>query len=431
MIFFMDIHRDVVVENSNLKNSYHLMSIPDSRKSAAHFPFYLKAPISNHASVLSPNIALNSFFPQPFISQSGSFAHSFFPALYNHFGENPSLKNKKQAFLSFSCPDFRPVPAILPSSLILHCESQSTLDLTGAESLLEDRQIIFISDLNEMEQSRHLPTQLDSKSLYSNPLPSNQIAAWKVSVAGMSAGFISSIAICPLDVAKTRLQYQAVIKSRGMVQYHGTIATLQRIYREESIPGLYRGLKPMLLGYLPTWAMYFTMYEYTKSLFSNSQTLSSFSYLSQVCSSMIAGITTTTQNQYTDYKYNSILGALKTIIKEEGIKGFYKGMGISLTKTNSDHSDPKDHKPINILLASALSKMIASTVTYPHEVIRTRLQNQVKPPFEYKGIVDAFFKIAKQEGLVGFYQGLSVNLIRAVPNAMITLFSFEIVLKLL
>ncbi|CAG8796477.1 9977_t:CDS:1, partial [Cetraspora pellucida] len=41
--------------------------------------------------------------------------------------------------------------------------------------------------------------------------------------------------------------------------------TLRRIWTEEGIRGLYRGLGPTLYGYLPTWAIYFSAYDYFKS----------------------------------------------------------------------------------------------------------------------------------------------------------------------
>ena len=35
--------------------------------------------------------------------------------------------------------------------------------------------------------------------------------------------------------------------------YRGIAASLKRIWIEEGIRGLYRGLGPVMLGYLPTW----------------------------------------------------------------------------------------------------------------------------------------------------------------------------------
>jgi hypothetical protein len=49
-----------------------------------------------------------------------------------------------------------------------------------------------------------------------------------------------------------------VERARGMgvpsgELYKGITASLRRIWTEEGIRGLYRGLGPVMLGYLPTW----------------------------------------------------------------------------------------------------------------------------------------------------------------------------------
>lgn len=72
----------------------------------------------------------------------------------------------------------------------------------------------------------------------------------------------SSIVTCPLDVAKTRLQNQGA----GTPVYRGSFGTLHKILLDEGIRGWYRGLTPTMLGYLPSWAIYFSVYETMKSV---------------------------------------------------------------------------------------------------------------------------------------------------------------------
>ena len=78
--------------------------------------------------------------------------------------------------------------------------------------------------------------------------------------------------------------------------------------------------------------------------------------------------------------------------------------------------------------------MTASIVTYPHEVLRTRLQTyrRLKGPIEvpdhHGGRVPGVVRMAKfivhHEGWSALYRGLSVNLVRTVPNSAVTMLTY-------
>ena len=80
--------------------------------------------------------------------------------------------------------------------------------------------------------------------------------------------------------------------------------------------------------------------------------------------------------------------------------------------------------------------MTASVATYPHEVVRTRLQtlrihldshtnggipNRPPPPTD---IFRTTQNIITKEGWRALYKGLSVNLVRTVPNSAVTMLTF-------
>ena len=90
------------------------------------------------------------------------------------------------------------------------------------------------------------------------------------------AGVASGVVTCPLDVIKTKLQAQGSFRQQQIqhkgtppsaVVYRGLVGTARTIIRQDGLKGMYRGLGPMLLGYLPTWAVYMSVYDMAKSAY--------------------------------------------------------------------------------------------------------------------------------------------------------------------
>ena len=99
---------------------------------------------------------------------------------------------------------------------------------------------------------------------------------------------------------------------------------------------------------------------------------------------------------------------------------------------------------VQLMFASSVSKLIASFVAYPHEIVRSRLQDagharrvhqqsstSAANFREYKNVRDAVKTIAKDEGIRGFYRGIVPALLRTVPAAVLTLISYEKIKDLL
>lgn len=207
----------------------------------------------------------------------------------------------------------------------------------------------------------------------------------------------------PIWVIKTRLMSQVSGKSttngaKPPWHYKSTWDAARKMYATEGLLSFYSGLTPALLG-LAHVAVQFPAYEYLRKEFT--------------------------------------------------------GQGMGESAEGNDRS-----QFAGTFFAGVLSKMLASSATYPHEVIRTRLQTQQRtmpsttPEYaafrgglegtelhgtatnqtskalrRYNGIVLTFKTILREEGWRAFYAGMGTNMMRAVPAATITLLTYEWAMK--
>ncbi|XP_076938355.1 nicotinamide adenine dinucleotide transporter 2, mitochondrial-like [Bidens hawaiensis] len=151
-------------------------------------------------------------------------------------------------------------------------------------------------------------------------------------------------------------------------------------------------------------------------------------------------------------QYTSISSAFRHIIHKEGFIGLYSGLlpslagishvaiqfpayeNIKFYLAERDNKTTKDLSPGQLAIASSVSKILASLPTYPHEVIRSILQEQghaTNSETRYKGVIDCVKKIYAKEGLWGFYRGCGTNLLRTTPSAVITFTSYEMINRFL
>ena len=170
------------------------------------------------------------------------------------------------------------------------------------------------------------------------------------------------------------------------------------IYREESIRALFKGLGPTLVGVVPARAINFATYGNGKRLIAdkfNDGHENSWVHLSAAA---LAGIVTgTATNPIWVVKTRlqlvqgdkKVLGGswncIKKIMREEGIRGFYKGLSASYLgvtegtiqwvlyerlKKLSIAVDGQNGLPqwLGMMASAGSAKLVATIITYPHEV---------------------------------------------------------------
>jgi solute carrier family 25, member 33/36 len=154
-------------------------------------------------------------------------------------------------------------------------------------------------------------------------------------LSGGVAGSISSTLTMPLEVIKTQLQ------SSGQKAKPWDI--LRQILATDGPRGLFRGLQPMLVGIIPTRAVYFWAYGSTKAAL-NATSLGN-SPATHLLSAFSAGIASNTftapiwmvksryqiiaDSKVGQVNYKGYGDVVKQVLREEGILGFWKGLSAS------------------------------------------------------------------------------------------------------
>jgi len=81
--------------------------------------------------------------------------------------------------------------------------------------------------------------------------------------------------------------------------------------------------------------------------------------------------------------------------------------------------------------AAGAAKLIATGITYPHEVVRTRLRQAPSADGrpKYTGLLQCFRLVLKEEGLASMYGGMTSHMLKVVPSSAIMFGMYEIILR--
>ncbi|KAG0185983.1 hypothetical protein DFQ28_008479 [Apophysomyces sp. BC1034] len=146
------------------------------------------------------------------------------------------------------------------------------------------------------------------------------------------------------------------------------------------------------------------------------------------------------------YNYKSMSDAFRSIIKHDGFRGLFAGYGATFirdapfagiylffyeqTKAWSNafvQSQNIAMANVAINLGSGVVAGAAATcMTQPFDMLKTRMQ--LKPNL-YKYLIQAARKVFREEGIMGFFDGISVRLIRKPLNSAISWAIYEEVLR--
>jgi solute carrier family 25 thiamine pyrophosphate transporter 19 len=280
----------------------------------------------------------------------------------------------------------------------------------------------------------------------------------------------------------------AIIRQR---QLHSKYTSLHQafvsILKEEGVRGLWRGTVPGQLLAIPYTAVQFIALDQMKTL---AQKAGALGHPAEpFCSGAIAGaagtvasypfdlLRTTLAAQGEPKVYDGMRDAVRGICKESGIRGLYRGVGVTVLEIMPyaalqfgmyeaflnafDRMDlenrkvgdrnrkgrPEDQdgnsngKTIKHFFSGLAAGTIAKLGTHPLDVAKKRFQVAgLARSMSYgrrvpKDVTSSLFAclrdIAKNEGIGGFYKGALPSVLKAAPAAAITLACYDFVLRAL
>lgn len=291
----------------------------------------------------------------------------------------------------------------------------------------------------------------------------------KAPMAGAFSGCVTRAITQPLDTSKIRLQLQVEpVASVAGARYTGTLQTIFSIFRDEGVPGLWKGHIPAQWLSVFYGLGQFAAYDQLNRAGRHIKVLNDHSDTRHFLCGGIAGAVGNTVSTPFDVirtriiaqdhgrGYTSIREGFRLILLNEGIRGLFRGLGPSVMQvapltaiqfwsynvvieyamdyTKTDHPTPH-----LILFAGAIGGIVSKTAVYPLDLCKKRLQIQkfqqarttYGEHFVCKGLFDCLGRTVAREGYRGLFKGLWPSVIKSGIATGLHFFMYEELLSVL
>lgn len=254
---------------------------------------------------------------------------------------------------------------------------------------------------------------------------------WTSFVAGAIAGALAKTTIAPLD--RTKINFQI---SKQLYSARAAIEFLINTVKKEGLLSLWRGNSATMVRIVPYSAVQFTAHEQWKRVLNvQGREATKKNFLAGA----LAGVTSQgvtypldlmrarmAVTQRTEYK--TLRQVCQRIYVEEGFLAYYRGFtatllgvipyaGCSFFTYDILRSYLVEH-PVAIpgfstsLICGGIAGAVGQTASYPLDIIRRRIQTSAVKGTDYRTIGSTLVKILREEGMMAFFKGLSMNWVK-------------------
>ena len=133
-------------------------------------------------------------------------------------------------------------------------------------------------------------------------------------------------------------------------------------------------------------------------------------------------------------QFKSLTHCFTSIIRTDGVRGLYNGIGVSLVSIfsyrgmyfgffDTGKKLIPDYQRLSFFkkfLFAQFVTMFSETVNYPFDTVRRRMMmnSGLEKPI-YNSTVECFRKIYKNEGMNGFFKGNLSNMLRSISSSLV------------
>jgi len=267
-------------------------------------------------------------------------------------------------------------------------------------------------------------------------------------LSGVAAG-VSKTAAAPIERVKLLVQNQDEMIKQGRLDkpYTGVIDCTTRVLKTEGVYPFWRGNLANVLRYFPTQALNFAFKDSIKAVFKTPKDAPGYlKFGTNIASGGAAGTLSLLFVYSLDYartrlandakgkggerQFNGLIDVYVKTLKSDGIQGLYRGFTISavgifiyrgmyfgLYDTLKPLLLGKDAGVgISFLLGWAVT-VTAGLMSYPIDTVRRRMMMTSGGGVKYKGSMDCFVQVVKNEGFMSLMKGAGANILRGVAGA--------------
>lgn len=263
-------------------------------------------------------------------------------------------------------------------------------------------------------------------------------------LAGAGAGVIETLCVWPLESTKTKIQLQR--KLAEPAPFKGVIGCMKHTVRTTGFFSLYHGMFPVILGSVPKAGLRFGVFAKLDQVFTRAdgtttplRTLAAGSVAGALEALLVVTPVETIKTKLIALKMKTAPG-IAHIIRTDGITGIYKGAMATTLKQSSNQGlrfmafaqykavvlkfrGTTKLNDVEAVIGGMCAGMFSTVVNNAFDVVKTRMQGL--DANKYNGFLDCAKQIAKNEGLLTFWAGLTPRLARVVPGQGIIFASSE------